>query len=388
MPPRLAHKKSRTGCQRCKARRVKCDETHPICNNCKRHGVSCEFPVTPPKSRRGSAALIEPIPIKTQTVDWQGRRDSHTPILMPMPLTCSSSKQRAHHFNSFTTIVSHSFPSPINSATVDIIQLGLQYEFLMNAIFALTALHIIRNVPESPLHRFYLNLALQQQREGVAGFCSANATPLVLSSVLISYQGLNLQPDHDYPKMYTPPCQWLHMTNGISKIASMAMSMMDEQRLNQFQEATTYEIDFRDRAAMFNPANSKIFEALLNWSKYPEPDLDMTGRAIYEKTLDYIGGVHQALVRKEPPRHIFRRILCFGPLVPAQFTTFLEQGRPRALAILAHHCALASAVDDHWVFQGLARREVLGIQSILPAEWQWAMEWPLAMLGQGLGSVP
>src|SRR5271154_4326610 len=42
MAPRLAHKKSRRGCQRCKARKVKCDEIHPVCSNCSRHGVSCE----------------------------------------------------------------------------------------------------------------------------------------------------------------------------------------------------------------------------------------------------------------------------------------------------------------------------------------------------------
>ncbi|KAI0490701.1 hypothetical protein F4859DRAFT_508495 [Xylaria cf. heliscus] len=41
--PRLYHKKSRTGCLRCKQRRVKCDELHPSCSSCSRHLVECVY---------------------------------------------------------------------------------------------------------------------------------------------------------------------------------------------------------------------------------------------------------------------------------------------------------------------------------------------------------
>ncbi|PSR94329.1 hypothetical protein BD289DRAFT_144896 [Coniella lustricola] len=41
--PRLYHRKSRLGCTRCKARRVKCDETKPTCGGCKRHSVQCVY---------------------------------------------------------------------------------------------------------------------------------------------------------------------------------------------------------------------------------------------------------------------------------------------------------------------------------------------------------
>ncbi|KAL2283420.1 hypothetical protein FJTKL_10012 [Diaporthe vaccinii] len=43
MPPRRSHKKSRAGCRRCKARKIKCDEVHPRCGNCVKHGVPCDF---------------------------------------------------------------------------------------------------------------------------------------------------------------------------------------------------------------------------------------------------------------------------------------------------------------------------------------------------------
>lgn len=46
---RRGHVKSRLGCLSCKRRRVKCDETHPVCGQCGRLKLSCSYP---PKSRR------------------------------------------------------------------------------------------------------------------------------------------------------------------------------------------------------------------------------------------------------------------------------------------------------------------------------------------------
>lgn len=40
---RKFHKKSRKGCATCKRRRVKCDETRPLCGNCERMGIQCVY---------------------------------------------------------------------------------------------------------------------------------------------------------------------------------------------------------------------------------------------------------------------------------------------------------------------------------------------------------
>lgn len=40
---RKFHKKSRNGCTTCKRRRVKCDETKPICARCERMGIECVY---------------------------------------------------------------------------------------------------------------------------------------------------------------------------------------------------------------------------------------------------------------------------------------------------------------------------------------------------------
>ncbi|RQM08240.1 hypothetical protein DH86_00001438, partial [Scytalidium sp. 3C] len=43
---RKGHKKSRKGCFNCKARKVKCQETHPCCENCYKRGLDCQYPLS------------------------------------------------------------------------------------------------------------------------------------------------------------------------------------------------------------------------------------------------------------------------------------------------------------------------------------------------------
>ncbi|KAK4938487.1 hypothetical protein LTR66_015091 [Elasticomyces elasticus] len=48
--PPVKHRRTRSGCFTCRNRRVKCDETRPICDRCRKGGRDCEFP--PPSSKR------------------------------------------------------------------------------------------------------------------------------------------------------------------------------------------------------------------------------------------------------------------------------------------------------------------------------------------------
>lgn len=136
MPPRLAHKKSRRGCQQCKARRVKCDETHPACTKCTKHGVPCEYSrnallrsgiVPPPMGRNGSISSTTP-PMclespysdpgeTTLSIESGERRELELRLL--------------HHF---TTTVTYTFPACNEQRyrdlwTIDAVRSGFQHLF-------------------------------------------------------------------------------------------------------------------------------------------------------------------------------------------------------------------------------------------------------------------
>jgi hypothetical protein len=73
-----------------------------------------------------------------------------------------------------------------------------------------------------------------------------------------------------------------------------------------------------------------------------------------------------------------------GIMVPTKFISLIEQKRPRALVILAYYSSMAIVLDDHWVFRGWAKREVSGLQNLIPLDWQWAMKWPQTMITSGI----
>ncbi|KAK4224482.1 hypothetical protein QBC38DRAFT_397605 [Podospora fimiseda] len=56
--PRRSHKKSRNGCSRCKARRIKCDEHLPKCSRCTKMSLSCQYP--PRQGGQGDQDGLQP----------------------------------------------------------------------------------------------------------------------------------------------------------------------------------------------------------------------------------------------------------------------------------------------------------------------------------------
>lgn len=319
-----------------------------------------------------------------------------------------------HHF---MTVVSHTFPESRREFRQDVwngtaIRLSFDHPCLLSAILAVSSLHLVLDtggnhdfyahdenilsvarvvdalhvtlggIDHAKSHRVYLNQAIRQQREALEILGPKNADAVFTSSVLLSFMALKLLPSSSTSTGYVPPVQWLRMAKAITTIREACLPLIRHDSLMEIFIPRDPYPNFLDHDKIFNPLHREPFQALIDWIAYPEVDLDAQTRETYEETLAYVGGVYQALKDKEPPEAMLHRIMAFGTLVPAQFGTLLEQGRPRALAILAHQFAMAKAVDDDWWFRGAADREVNGIRSVLPAEWHWAMEWPLSVLHQ------
>lgn len=320
--------------------------------------------------------------------------------------------QLLHHF---ITVAALTFPSSNLQRsremwTIDCVRMGFQYKFLLNAIFAVAALHLVRDIPDSPrfralegdpkdfqsnlsrptvffgeaspqkVFRFYLDLAVTQHRQAITGMTAENANALILSSVLISYQGLGLLPSEQESSEYSLPIKWLYMTRGITEVSDFSSRIVRPNSISDYMSLVGGEPNFKDRAALFNPDLRRPFEHLLNWDLFSEPELDVVTKETYELTLSYVGRIYAAVESEESPRIIFRLILGLPIMAPPRFIVFVEERRPRALVILAHYFAMAKAIDDHWIFAGLADREVRGIKGVLPDGWEWALEWPQEMI--------
>lgn len=113
------------------------------------------------------------------------------------------------------------------------------------------------------------------------------------------------------------------MTSGTTSLtkACAALAGQEKELITEFLSTVGGRPDFRDKAAIFNPDNSKEFVELLDWHRLPQPDLEEQTKSAYEKALYYVGGIRRGLLEREPPRVVFRRVLCLGHVGPPHFIT-------------------------------------------------------------------
>lgn len=311
---------------------------------------------------------------------------------------------------------------------VETVQLAFQFPFLLNTIFAISALHKTQLHPEiapetaealvqetaratatareppdhtaavpapessvapngasetapklseyARAHRLYLNIAIQQQREALKNLNGRNADAVCLNSVLLSVIAVKLLPDQ-HNQEYEPPAQWLSMAHAISTCVQACQPVLPANSpMRRFM--SLIDPDFRDREAIFNPSLIQPFQAILDFPDTPFSNEEET--ITYNMALAYVGGIYRAIQNRDPHRQIARRILALGPMLPKQFITLVGEKRPRALVIIAYVMSMTKYVDNYWFFRGTGEHEVYGIQSILPSQWQWTMQWPIEML--------
>lgn len=107
-PPRSRrrHAKSRTGCENCKIRRIKCDERTPKCGACTRKGVNC-------------------------LRDECSRFDASERSQIPLNDESSTPRSDSRHRHDKTTLVQPSGPN------IDMLQMRLFFHFENHTIFTL-----------------------------------------------------------------------------------------------------------------------------------------------------------------------------------------------------------------------------------------------------------
>lgn len=311
----------------------------------------------------------------------------------------------------FKSSVTATFPSAHSQILKDIYvwsacDTAFDYPHLLNAIFAITALYIwmtassprlerervpipetFRDVDFAQLHRTYLNECISQQRDALSVLGPENADAVGLTAVLLSIMStclLSNVVDADEEE-YTPPVQWMNMASSVSIIFQASIPFLKNNGVMLIYLKTSMEPNLRDTDVLLDPANTTVFGRLLEFQEPTNPlllqlETNPTNKEAYRDALALIGSIHKAILSGEPAYQICMRVVAFGPMVPKPFIHLVGQRRPRALAILANYMAFVKYCDHYWWFRDRAEKEILGIQRVLPPEWQWALRWPLAVL--------
>lgn len=411
---RLGNKKSRKGCVRCKSRRVKCDEARPACGWCVSHGFRCEYP-TQFRINSNQAPASRSSQSRSEALSGSPRTPQAT---TPAIDEATRPQLELALFHYYASTVAKTFPFSNTERGLelhaDIIpQASLRCSNLLDVMHAYALLHmhiqsasygrLPRNAdffedlgihmkdPQSPrvnskvdllsLHRDYLSKALQGQRDVVAEINTKNADGICIAAVLLAQIALVHSSEVRFDEGYYLPTDWFRLQ------ASFATCLRASRPLLSMDSATSMLIHSNPSIDNHNLGSHVlgVFKDLADWQ--PEGDsqrVDFQTKEMYRKCVAYLETVYQRISQQEPWHMLGRRILAFPNIDGAAFLKALEDYQPRAMVILAHVLAMTKRLEySWWICKDVADYHVRGIATMVPVEWQWALEWPMKVVETG-----
>ncbi|KAI0406902.1 hypothetical protein F4802DRAFT_606019 [Xylaria palmicola] len=428
MPPRRSHKKSRAGCRRCKIRKIKCDEVHPRCGNCSKHGVPCDFqhPVRDthvPKPAPASNAAVTPTIAETPRPASStsasapssvthgdsptNTTDATTPIIVgstpaervyrapdPPPLSSATPKRNRmlelRLLHNFTTVTAQtlSVSSPVLEKIWRVTVPELAFSsasYLADTLLAVSALHLRSNAPHDrelirASHSYMASACSEYGACLSKGVTASNAEALFLTSALIAFQStasriFAREDGNDRSAGYTLPLSWFHSFQGVKAVVTAAWPWLCVSPIiiQIIESQPALNLDLSVHSTFFSYLMVGVDDEVAKFESDPATQIET--RMAYQHAIAVLDWVHKIPYTGAP--------LVFLATVSRRFIELLEARRPRALAILASYFALLKCLDDVWWLKGVARREIMGIVSLFDPndeEWWPRLQWPLRIV--------
>ncbi|KAH7411366.1 hypothetical protein BKA64DRAFT_570189 [Cadophora sp. MPI-SDFR-AT-0126] len=390
--PRLYHKKSRMGCQQCRARRIKCNEVHPVCGSCARHKVTCVW------GRQGKASQSKKTKPKTYEIRPKIHSNQQTEIIEGNePLESSQRRftelKLLHHYMAYTS-TSLTFPGEHRQQhawEIEIPHLAFRHNSLLYSIYTLSALHMAKLEPNNPSHiatyQKYLGLTLRTHRDEVSKLNRSNADAACITSSCLRICTFALLQERPLTP-YSPPTEWLQMSSTTGRglnVEAWKYIADDPSSIMRSMIRSTPGMKpgpggvLREESNVSHPSNRSDLLHLLR--RTPNDILTEPWNArieeAYESTLSYIGSIQLAIAAQESPASIFRRLVLFPTMVQSEFVFVVKEQRPRALVVLAHFFAFLADFRGIWWIGETGMREVRGIEGVVGEEWRSLMVWPV-----------
>jgi len=304
-----------------------------------------------------------------------------------------------HHYTAVTANTFSDNTQQNFTWQVEIPSIAYEAQYLMDAILAVSALHLRALQPHdrslvNASHSYMASSLAQYSALLGDGLNANNAEALFSTAALIAFQAsASRRFDDEQAGGYVLPLSWFHSFQGVK-----TMVMASWQWLRNSNRVFPI-INAQPALALVHPDLDSFFSPLLNGMKEQIQDLPdqekMETKQAFEHAVAFLNWAH-----KKPDRN---RILGFAATVSRRFIELIENYDPRALVIISCFFAMTKVVDDVWWLKGVAKREVSGIFSIIPEKWHSSMDWPLRVVnhegemdaetwgynftGKGMGSV-
>lgn len=397
---------------------TQCDEVHPRCGNCVKHGVVCDFEnrhVLDEFSFASalSTAINEPSPaMSTASLAMSTASLSvpmapspqQSPSPMPgtpltsqpaVPIPHGSSRQvdrflelrLLHHFTTSTskTLFTNS------STTEDIWQRAVPQmafdgrNYLLDAILSVASLHLRSQNPDDKAlvrasHAYAASTLAEYCASLERGITADNAEALFLTASLIAFQStasrIFIKDDAGADNAgstcrYTLPMPWFHAFQGVKTVVATSWQWIRNSDIVKaiIDSQPSFQLDLNPLgpSSFFGHLLDGLDEELAN---EPRNQIPPTSQA-YSHAVSVLNWAHKNIYAPAT--------LAFPASVSRRFVELVEEKRPRALAILACFFALLKRMKYVWWLDDVARREVMGLVSMFEpgSSWWKHLEWPV-----------
>ncbi|KAJ5772361.1 C6 transcription factor [Penicillium odoratum] len=381
MPPLRPHHKSRNGCDRCRERRVKCDEKGPPCSNCTSRQLNCTYL----KVAAARSQTAKPRPSKYQTArssDSSAR--SQNSVSSPVS-NCSLSTQQEidnlelmHQFS--TDTYKSLCVSDSENATwqTTIPRLALKYHYLLDGIMALASMHLatFAEPAEALIYQErglqYYNRSLSPFRHAIDNITPENCDAVFAHSIVmiaISIASPRLTATKDESSCITANIVVLfELLQGVKKILAVTKPWVKIELFTQgeFWKKTTTELNADEDAALAHVAS-------LN-------DLVMTGvyskqHDIYKNVLSHLRHCYAKFARSPDPAPV----MAWLAAVDKDFVDSVRCRQHFSLLILMYWGVLLGKLEGkRWWANNAGKALVSELLEALQdgdSRWEKALSW-------------
>ncbi|KAH8585395.1 hypothetical protein B0O99DRAFT_647092 [Bisporella sp. PMI_857] len=362
-----AHQKSRSGCNFCKFRRVKCNEAKPKCASCLRRGTECVYlPTTKRKARstmsnascEDNKALLLPFAQHTSEGSYNGAKN-----LLDLRLM--------HQYCVFTTqYFASAFPEKVSTTLrVDIPKLAFQHQFLMDTILLVAIVHLVCSDPAALVALpvcLYRDRALSGLRGAVAEASPQNRDAIRGASVLLAT--VSFAADRVSGESGLWVANWLTLAFGqrnfrSPKATSVATPVPSSETVPPRPSLYGSFDDVMAPAA--------IPTIVLRALEEEQERIDDADRDVLCHVAGELGRLIGALKRPYEQSWLEKKIKAWAfDVVPPEFLMMAREGKFHAVVILAHYLILFKLLPDLWVYEGLANHDITVICQTLDQEQQ------------------
>ncbi|KAF4966319.1 hypothetical protein FSARC_5991 [Fusarium sarcochroum] len=393
LKPRRAHRKSRNGCGVCKKRHMKCDETRPICMNCKisDHGSQCIYinigSRSPPDTLSTPSTPVpinspSPLPIPTST----SFAANGSAGLSSAPFSDTLGRGDLFdlsHFALYHHLLTNRFIITLTDpADEDIIFHTLEYAleapYLMNQLLAVAALHLSK--PPSAQQPYY-QLATSLQTRALTLFnevrqevTEKTCMPMFLFSSLVGVHVLcdTLQgPRENLSAVLDRFITYLSIHRGVRAVTKQSWKTIKRSRLGPLLQRIEDALPTSETAT--NPTD--ILNRMIESNASPSSARDYR-EAIC--TLQRSFSLHAAL--KESSGRQLDAAITFCLDVNDGYIHSLNKRQPEALVILAYFAVLLHWSRTDWTIGDGGQYLIQSITHHLGRHWAEWLLFPNSVL--------